>query len=55
MVYLGTDTGVLRSTDAGETWSPVNSGLPGTYVNRLAIDPQDPDRVYAGTSAGACL
>jgi hypothetical protein len=30
----------------------VNSGLPGISVSSLAIDPQDPNSVYAGTEAG---
>ena len=51
-VYLGTDTGVLRSTDGGETWSVVNSGLPGISVSKLALDPQHPNRLYAGTEVG---
>ncbi|HEX8181120.1 MAG TPA: hypothetical protein VF525_16355, partial [Pyrinomonadaceae bacterium] len=44
--YLG--TGVLKSTDAGLTWTRVNnSGLPspGSTV-RVEVDPTNPNRVY---------
>src|SRR5262249_22110692 len=41
-IYLGTQTGVIRSTDGGENWSAVNSALPGISVSSLAIDPQEP-------------
>jgi photosystem II stability/assembly factor-like uncharacterized protein len=51
-VYLGTDQGVFRSTDGGENWSPINSGLGDLAVNSVAIDPQDSNTVYAGTDAG---
>jgi photosystem II stability/assembly factor-like uncharacterized protein len=51
-VYVGTETGVMRSTDGGENWSAVNSGLAGISVTSLTIDSQDPNTVYAGTAAG---
>ena len=39
VVYAGTDReGVLRSTDRGEHWSPMNVGLPSLRVLSLAID-----------------
>ena len=44
--YLG--SGLLRSTDAGQTWVRVsNSTLPapGT-ISRIAVDPTNPNRVY---------
>jgi len=49
---------VFKSTDGGATWKGANSGLEDViFVESLAIDPQNPGRVYAGTSAcvlGAC-
>jgi photosystem II stability/assembly factor-like uncharacterized protein len=41
--------GVLRSTDAGETWVGVNQGLENLYVGSLFMHPQDPDVLLAGT------
>jgi hypothetical protein len=40
--------GTFRSTDAGTTWSA--SSLSGVYVSDVAIDPDDPSRVYASAS-----
>src|SRR5206468_646889 len=39
------------STDGGGTWSAVNAGLPATSVETIAIDPQTPTTLYAGTSS----
>jgi photosystem II stability/assembly factor-like uncharacterized protein len=40
-------SGVFKSSDGGATWQPV--GLQGTNVAALAVDPQHPETVYAGT------
>ena len=48
----GFNDGVFKSTDAGATWTAVNSGLTTTHVSSLAIDPQNPNRLYAGTLGG---
>jgi len=43
--YLG--SGVLKSTNAGQTWARVsNATLPDGIVARLEVDPANPDRVY---------
>src|SRR3989442_7816725 len=44
--------GVFKSTDAGESWSAVSAGLPNLPVTALAIDPQTPTTLYAGTERG---
>jgi hypothetical protein len=44
--------GVFRSTDAGATWVAVKAGLTTPHVSSLAIDPQNPSRLYAGTIGG---
>jgi photosystem II stability/assembly factor-like uncharacterized protein len=45
--------GVLRSSDAGVSWSPASGGLPaGTNVFGLAADPRRAGTLYAGTGAG---
>jgi photosystem II stability/assembly factor-like uncharacterized protein len=45
--YMG--SGILKSTDAGQTWTRVNnSSLPQPgAIGALAVDPNNPNRVYA--------
>lgn len=52
-VYALGDSGLYRSDDAGESWKPASQGLPEAGVVALALDPQQPARLYAATSAGA--
>ncbi len=55
-VYAGTDyNGVFKSTDGGNSWSAVNSGLPSGELNQwniLVIDPTSPQTVYTGIWGG---
>ncbi len=57
------DPGVYKTTDGGEHWSWISRDEPpdqnvdmgwitehGVFVKALAIDPQEPDRLYFGTS-----
>ena len=37
-VFAGTDDGIFRSSDYGETWVPVNNGLSNKNVTSLATD-----------------
>lgn len=41
--------GVFKSTDGGNTWRSVNTGLPNTNIFALAIDSGAPQTLYAGT------
>jgi hypothetical protein len=50
---MNTDGGVSRSTDGGDTWTAVNTGLTDKGVGSLAIDPRTPTTLYAGTLDGA--
>jgi photosystem II stability/assembly factor-like uncharacterized protein len=45
----GFNDGVFRSIDGGTTWTDVNEGMTTTHVSSLVMDPQNPDRLYAGT------
>jgi photosystem II stability/assembly factor-like uncharacterized protein len=45
--------GVLKSTDGGQTWQPVNNGLHNLYVGTLFMDPENPDILLAGTGNNA--
>jgi photosystem II stability/assembly factor-like uncharacterized protein len=45
--------GVFKSVDGGTSWSASSDGLPpNTRVSLLAIDPTDPDTLYALTASG---
>jgi photosystem II stability/assembly factor-like uncharacterized protein len=66
-VYAGTANGVIKSADGGANWSASNAGLPqprlsipiygstgcstGVCVRILAIDPWNPDTIYAVVSS----
>jgi hypothetical protein len=41
--------GVFESTDGGNNWGAVNTGLTSAGVYALAIGPLTPETVYAGT------
>lgn len=50
--------GILRTNDAGKTWHRL--GLKEAIefdgvVRALAVDPRNPNRVYAGADAGLCI
>lgn len=44
--------GIALSTDEGVTWQPRHQGLEHFAVSVLAIDPAQPDRLFAGTGRG---
>jgi photosystem II stability/assembly factor-like uncharacterized protein len=47
-VYAGTGYGMAKSTDGGQTWKVIESGLPALSLTReVAIDPQTPSTLYA--------
>lgn len=41
--------GVLLSDDGGQHWQNITDDLPNHDVRALAIDPHNPQRIYAGT------
>jgi photosystem II stability/assembly factor-like uncharacterized protein len=46
-------TGVARSDDAGQTWTPVRSGLPATdEVIDVVVDPANADAAYCIAASG---
>ena len=48
ILYGGThDSGLLKSTDLGLTWSKADTGIDGQDIHSLAINPLDPNRIYA--------
>lgn len=60
VVYMGTGEwvgwglgyGVYKSTDGGETWSPANRGIENYRIIALAIDPSEPQILYASEGGG---
>ncbi len=48
----GVSGGVWKSDDNGITWRPTGDGLANIAVNALAIDPQRPSVMFAGTGEG---
>jgi photosystem II stability/assembly factor-like uncharacterized protein len=46
-MYASGHPGFYRSEDGGKTWSQDNSGLPGTDVHALGMEPQNPNHLYA--------
>ncbi len=50
VVYLGTALGgVWKTTDAGNTWTPLTDDQPSLAVGAIALAPSNPDIVYVGT------
>ena len=52
VMYAGTEGGVFKSLDQGKTWTACNTGLTDLLVRSLAMDPNDPNILYAGTWSG---
>src|SRR5688500_2976061 len=51
----GPGSGIWKSTDNGQTWRRLSTGLPGGDMGKigLAVTPADPSLVYATIEAGA--
>ena len=50
VIYAGgAQGGVWKSTDAGDSWTPLTDQECSLAMGHIAIDPEDPDIVYAGT------
>ena len=49
VVFIGDEEGLFRSNDGGYKWERINSILNGLSVWSLAIDPVEPNVMFAGT------
>lgn len=47
-IYVATVGGIWKSVDSGATWVPKTDHLPWTQLGAVALDPANPDIVYAG-------
>jgi photosystem II stability/assembly factor-like uncharacterized protein len=55
-LYLATSgQGVLVSTGNCQSWQASNEALSNLFVNMLAIDPSDSNKIYAGMDGGAYI
>ena len=52
MYAAGVSGGVWKTTNGGGRWKPVGDQLANLAVNTLALDPNDPKVIYAGTGEG---
>jgi hypothetical protein len=54
--YNDVGVGVLKSTDGGETWFPINNGIPDSEGNRfvgfLEMHPTNPQVLFAASGMG---
>ena len=50
VVYIGTSDGPYRSRDGGDRWERLDVPERGLQVWSILIHPDDPRRLYAGTS-----
>lgn len=52
----GAEAIIIRTQDSGRTWKSLTEGLQetqGTFAEAIALDPDDPNHVYAGLRNGA--
>jgi photosystem II stability/assembly factor-like uncharacterized protein len=49
-VYLGTAAGgVWKTTDGGQTWTPLTDSQASLAIGAVAVDPNNPTTIFAGT------
>ncbi|MEM7033072.1 MAG: hypothetical protein AAF629_26205 [Chloroflexota bacterium] len=53
VLFAGTETGLYRSSDGGDSWTKLDSILNDLQIWALAINPNTPDIMYAGTCPSA--
>ncbi|MBL0176814.1 MAG: T9SS type A sorting domain-containing protein [Ignavibacteria bacterium] len=50
VIFAGAASGgVWKSTNLGDSWTPVSDNAPVLPIGAIAIDPTNPNRIYAGT------
>jgi hypothetical protein len=51
-VYVGANSAVYKSTDAGRSWEARGLGIVDSVVTQVVVDPTNPSVLYAVTSVG---
>ncbi|HST20204.1 MAG TPA: SBBP repeat-containing protein [Blastocatellia bacterium] len=57
-IYIGCENrtgqspGVVKTTDGGATWATIDNSLARVDINDLAINPENPSEIFAGTAEG---
>ncbi len=46
---LSSGRGIIKTTDAAQTWTPINDGLGVRYFDAITVDPSQPSVLYAGS------
>ena len=54
-LYAATSLTAYRSIDSGATWARVGTGLEDVLVNGIAVDPINPEILYAATYGGGLM
>jgi photosystem II stability/assembly factor-like uncharacterized protein len=52
VIYQQNHCGVYRSDDGGENWTDIRNNLPSRFGFPVAVDSNDPDRVYVAPLEG---
>jgi len=47
--WAGTTAGIYKSTDSGANWAKASGGLPGGWVNTVAVHPSTGSTLYAAS------
>ena len=51
VLYVTSRKGVHKSTDGGQTWQSMNTGLTNLNIRALAMSPLDANQLYVGTNS----
>jgi photosystem II stability/assembly factor-like uncharacterized protein len=52
---VGSDAGLLKSTDAGASWQRLGPGIASSRVSSITVDPYHPGRAYAALDGGGVV
>ena len=52
MYAAGVAGGVWKTVNGGASWTPLSDMLPNLAVNSMAMDPKNPNVIFAGTGEG---